>query len=71
MTIKITVDRDYCIIAIAHALYLKATITNKKSFISQINQYVDQYGRLCLDDHESELNEFIERSTEITDKYFY
>lgn len=70
MKLLISVDKEYCVVAITNCLQLSEEIKSKASFVRAIKGYLTINGEQCIDDHESEGYKFREQAEEIVDKYY-
>lgn len=69
MKVILYIDKEFAEIAIAHALKDNERI-NSKTFGQVIKDYMDQYGRLCLDDHRGECGSYRRIAEQIVNKYY-
>lgn len=74
MTIKIKIDRNYAVVAMMYFMYIDGSwgvkIKSQKQFKDQIRSYLVKYGELCIDDHESEHDQYRDQAESIVDKFF-
>lgn len=70
MIVKISIDKDYCIIAVSHKLYYGNRINSITAFKQAVKEYAQGYGAVAVDEHESAYFRYKEAATEIVNKYF-
>lgn len=70
MKIKIWIDDSYATLAVQHALNYGNKPTSKKKFIEAVKEYMENYGKLCVDDHEGEYAQHEDEAAAIVEKYY-
>ena len=70
MNIRLYVDRSYATLAIQHALAMGEAVKSRKKFIKAVEDYMEGYGKLCVDDHGNEYAQYEEEADDIVYKYY-